>query len=521
MPFNQAADRRSFLRWLSLALLANGGSAAFGQHVSSVAYPFQMGVASGSPTPTGVVLWTRLTGLAPEAARTDVAVQWELWESGVRGRTVAKGLEMARAQLGHSVHVEVQGLRPDRWYEYRFYVAGAESPVGRTRTLPAVGAKVQSLRFAYASCQSWEHGHYSAYRQMQQDAPDLVLFVGDYIYEYRSSANPNMVRHHGLPHAASLQDFRDRYALYRSDPLLQQMHASCPWLLTWDDHEVENNYAGELSAEGRGAELPTRRIAAYQAYYENMPFSRSALRKGVDGLLGKQALRLHTTVDFGRLARFLVLDNRQYRDAPPCGPAPKAKLAAICDSNFDDRSMLGLEQEAWLHEQLHASTARWNVLAQQTIFTPADYHLPPERRGSTDSWSGYPRARERLIDSLVQSKALNPLIIGGDIHQNWVANVHRKPYDASSLVVAAEFCGTSITSPKEQTPEAIARQIRNNPHCVYTDAAYRGYGVVDITPQRASVSLRAVRDVRDVDSDVFELKRFEVEAGISKIKITA
>ena len=468
-----------------------------------------------------MVLWTRLTGWSPDADPGDVPVHWEVWEAGSRSKNLAKGVEIARAQLGHSVHVEMEGLRPDRWYEYRFHVAGAESPVGRTRTLPAPGQLAKSLRFAYASCQSWEDGHYAAYRRMRQDNPDLVLFLGDYIYEYRSSTNPNMVRRHGLPHAASLQGFRDRYALYRSDPLLQQMHASCPWLLTWDDHEVENNYAGDLSTEGRVAELPERRIAAYQAYYENMPLSRKVLRRGVGGLLANEPLRLHTAVDFGELARFFVLDNRQYRDRPPCGFTTRPKLLAVCDAEQQrDRSMLGAAQEAWLDGALKASKARWNVVAQQTIFTPVDYARTLERRGGTDTWAGFPHARQRLIDSLVQSKARNPLIVGGDIHQNWVAHVHQDPYDVSSAVVAAEFCGTSITSPKDQTPEVTARLVSSNPHCVYSNAAYRGYGLVDITPKATTVSLRVVRDVRDANSEVFELKRFEVEAGSPQIKVT-
>lgn len=513
--------RRDFLRWVAFTSLFDAPIVSNAAATRWLHYPFAMGVASGTPTASGVVLWTRLSGMASGVDAGDIPVHWEIWEPGARSTIVAKGVETARSQLGHSVHVEVEGLRANRWYEYRFFVRGAESPLGRTRTLPAADHLTQTLRFAYASCQSWEDGHYAAYRRMVQDHPDLVLFLGDYIYEYRSSSNPDKVRRHGFAHAASLQDFRDRYALYRSDPLLQQMHACCPWLLTWDDHEVENNYAGELSAEGRVAELPARRLAAYQAYYENMPLSRKVLRRGVGGLLANDPLRLHTAVNFGQLARFFVLDNRQYRDTPPCGFSTNPNLLAVCDGQQQrNRSMLGQEQEAWLDGELGGSLARWNVVAQQTLFTPVDYLSSPDRRGGTDTWAGFPHARQRLIDGLVRSKVRNPLILGGDIHQNWVAHVHQDPYDVSSRVVAAEFCGTSITSPKAQTPEATARQVKRNPHCVYSNAAYRGYGLVDITPKSATVSLRAVSDVRDANSEVFELKRFEVEAGSSQIKVT-
>lgn len=513
-------DRREFLRWMACACLLDTPDVLGGDLPRWLHYPFAMGVASGTPTASGVVLWTRLSGMASGVDAGDIPVHWEIWEPGARSTIVAKGVETARSQLGHSVHVEVEGLRANRWYEYRFFVRGAESPLGRTRTLPAADHLTQTLRFAYASCQSWEDGHYAAYRRMVQDHPDLVLFLGDYIYEYRSSLNSDKVRYHGLAHAASVQDFRDRYALYRSDPLLQKMHANCPWVLTWDDHEVENNYAGELSTEGRVADLPARRIAAYQAYYENMPLSRKVLRRGVGGLLAKDPLQLHSVIDFGQLARFIVLDNRQHRDVPSCGLRPSLKLAKVCDPEPKYRSMLGIDQEAWFDRELQSSRSFWNVVAQQTLFTPSDYFLSPEQRSVSDTWAGFPHARQRLIDGLVRSKVRNPLILGGDIHQNWVAHVHQDPYDVSSRVVAAEFCGTSITSPKAQTPEATARQVKRNPHCVYSNAAYRGYGLVDITPKSATVRLRAVSDVRDANSEVFELKRFEVEAGSSQIKVT-
>lgn len=516
------ASKREFLKWSSLALVVPATPRAFANKpVRLQADPFGLGVASGAPSPNSVLLWTRLLGPGVDE-HSAIPVQYEVWAADQPQQVVAKSQAVALRELGYAVHAPVQGLQRGRWYEYRFMVDGATSPVGRTRTLPAACTLPQRLRLAYASCQRYEDGHFAAYRAMVADLPDAVVFVGDYIYEYRSRAADKAVRTHPLRHARTLQDFRDRYALYRSDPLLQQAHAACPWFVTWDDHEVENNYAGLLSTEGRQANLPAMRMAAYQAFYENMPIARDALVNGIQGLLANQPLRLHTHADFGQLARLTLLDNRQYRAAPLCGAQPSDKLQAVCLPDAGQvgyRTVLGAEQEQWLVQTLGGSAAVWNVLAQQTRLTPGNYHAGLSQRFGSDTWDGYPQARQRLVDTLVQSKARNPLVLGGDIHQNWVAHVHQDPYNANSPVVATEFCGTSITSRSNATPQSTARAMRNNPHCVYANAQHRGYGLLDLTPQRAQVTLRAVRDVANPDSEVFDLQRFEVKAGQPEVGV--
>ena len=513
-------SKRQFLKWTSLALAASAAPLAFGiGRVYLQADPFTLGVASGAPSLHGVLLWTRLAGQDLDA-HSAIPVQYEVWEDDQPRQIVATGEVVALRDLGFAVHAHVQGLQPGRWYQYRFRVESAISPVGRTRTLPAMGTLPPRLRLAYASCQRWEDGHFAAYRAMLADQLDAVVFLGDYIYEYRSRAADHAVRTHTLRHARTLQDFRDRYALYRSDTLLQQAHAACPWFVTWDDHEVENNYAGLLSTEGRQDSLPALRMAAYQAFYENMPITREALVNGIQGLLANQTLRLHIHADFGQLARLTLLDNRQYRDAPLCGAKTSDKLRAVCLPDADARtyrSMLGRDQEQWLAQTLGGSTAVWNVLAQQTRLTPGNYQAGLGQRFGIDTWDGYPQARQRLIDALVQSEARNPLVLGGDIHQNWVARLHQDPYDANSPVVAAEFCGTSITSVSRAAAQSTDRAMRNNPHCVYANPQHRGYGLLDLKPRRAEVTLRAVNDVTDPKSVVFDLKRFEVQAGSAQI----
>ncbi|MFO6421173.1 alkaline phosphatase D family protein [Hylemonella sp. W303a] len=481
--------------------------------------PFAAGIASGSPSPDGFVLWTRLFGDELVEAGP-VPVRWEVFEEGGERRMIARGEAWAEPELGHAVHVEVAGLTPDRWYGYRFMVGGTVSASGRARTSPAPGAAVDRLRLALASCQRWESGHYAAYRHMHADSPDLVVFVGDYIYERAgASAGPDEPRHHDLPEARTLASYRARYALYKSDPTLQAMHAACPWLVTWDDHELENNNGGSWSVTDTH-DFAARRAASYQAYYEHMPLRADVMLKGVRGLLaGVGGLHIHRYHDHGRLARLYLLDNRQYRDRPLCGREPTAAEAKVClrEEPASRRSMLGREQEQWLEGALRESRGAgtaWNLIAQQTRFTPVNYAQGLGVAAGTDGWDGYPGARQTLIDALLASEARNPVILGGDIHRNWVEQVHKDPYAIDSPVVAAEYCGTSITSTvRGASQEADAKARRANPHCLLVNSLKRGYGLMDLSPQKLVMSLRVVDDAAQVNSGVDTLATFVTEAG--------
>lgn len=512
--------RRAFLRWVMGASAASTwASNAFASPIEFGPDAFALGVSSGSPTPDGFVIWTRLIGPALRD-HPDIPVKWAIWDPDKPGHLIQQGVAVAKGLLAHSVHVEVAGLEPNRWYAYRFMIGDASSRMGLSRTLPRQGTAVGHWRLAYASCQRWEHGYYAAYRHMLADHPDLVVFLGDYIYEYAGRHNPGFARTHALPRIESLQDYRDRYALYRSDPDLQRMHAACPWIVTWDDHEVENNYAGELSTLGY-PDLPSRRLAAYQAFYEHMPLRRKALTNGLAGLLKGHGLRLYTTLDIGRLARLYLLDNRQYRDAPWCNESIPANLFSACSAMPDsERSMLGRSQERWLHDALAESVEskiEWNLLAQQTRFTPANYPSGHSKGFNPDGWDGYPESRERLIAALVSTHARNPIILGGDIHQNWIAHVHQDPYDVSSPVVAREFIGTSISS-QGAHQRRTDRLAERNPHCIFSDSQRRGYGLVDLTPNRLDVTLRVVSDEKDQQASVNTLARFYVTHDDPTIK---
>jgi alkaline phosphatase D len=507
-----ATTRREFLKAAAAfgALAAAPGCATPGRP-RFARDPFALGTASGYPSPTGVVLWTRLApeplapggGMVPEVA----AVGWEVAEDDRMRRVVRSGSDHASPSWAHSVHVEVDGLAPDRWYWYRFHSGGAESPVGRTRTAPAAGSMPARLRFAVASCQHWEHGYFNAYRHMLADELDLFVHVGDYIYESSWGGDP--VRHHGASEPYTLDDYRIRHALYRTDPDLRAAHAAAPWLLTWDDHEVDNDYANDRSEELDPPELfLQRRAAAYQAYYEHMPLPRRAVAMGPHA-------RLYARIDFGRLARFHMLDDRQYRDSQACprpGRGGSNVVGAECRERTDPRrTLLGREQEAWLGAGLAADAARWNAIAQQTRVAPLDLEVGTGERYWTDGWDGYPAARERLLDALATAPARNPLLFGGDVHSFWVTDLHRRA-DPRAPVVAAEFVGTSITS---QAPgqAQFERALAENPHVHFADGAHRGYLRVEIAAESTTVDLRAMENVTRPDAACRTLASFVVEDG--------
>jgi alkaline phosphatase D len=436
-------DRRLFLADLSrYALLAAGAPTLWRlewrpRHAED---PFTLGVASGDPTPDGAVLWTRLAPrpLEPEGGMDGrrTVVRWELAEDEAFTRIVQRGSATAAPELGYSVHVDLRGLPSGRWYCYRFTSGDAVSPVGRVRTAPAPDAEAP-LRFAVASCQHWEQGLWTAYAHLAREELDLVTHLGDYIYEY--ATEPARVRAHVGLEIRTVEDYRRRYAQYKSDPLLQAAHARCPWIVTWDDHEVDNNYAdliGENVWES-AEQMRQRRAAAYQAWWEHMPVRVPRAQSWAD-------LTIHRSAGWGRTARLWTLDTRQYRGDQPCGDGNKP---VTCDG-WDDpsRSMLGAAQEQWLVSGLAASTARWQVLAQQVIFAPPDEVPPPDQSVSMDQWSGYPHARDRVAAAIATHAPGRTVVLTGDVHSNWVFDVRRGLDQRERPVVATEFVGTSISS---------------------------------------------------------------------------
>jgi alkaline phosphatase D len=472
-------------------------------------YPFALGVASGSPLPTGVVLWTRLA-VEPlnggGVGEQPIAVRWEVAEDELFAHVAQSGTIDALWASAHSVHVEVEGLQPGRWYFYRFIAGDEVSPVARTRTAPAAGELPDRLRFGLASCQHFEHGYFAAHRHLADDDPDLVVFVGDYIYEGPGAAGN--VRAHVGGEARTLLDYRNRHAQYKTDRDLQRLHAAVPWLVTWDDHEVDNDYAG-LQSESLDPAFPARRAAAYQAYFEHMPLRERARPAG-----GSMLLR--SRHDVGALARFHVLDGRQRRTPQAC-PRPGHGGANLIDERCPEltapgRTMLGAAQEAWLARGLGTGPERWHFIAQQTLMARAGLHVEGIRRFSSDGWNGYPAARDRLLGAVEDNGLRSCIVLSGDSHTSYVCDLKRDFDDPQAPVVATELGSTSITTRgrAQSTTDTI---VQENPHIRYGESAHRGYTLVDVTAQRCTARIRVIEDATDRDTAVSTAATFAVEAG--------
>ena len=492
----QGATALSFAPWLL-------------RHARAADLPrFALGIASGRPRADSVVLWTRLTGAGlPERA----TVQWEIARDEAFTDIAARGEEVAEAAWAHSVHAEPAGLAPARWYWYRFRALGQQSMAGRTRTAPAPDADAGALNFVITSCQRWDAGHYVAWRHVAAESPDLVLFLGDYIYEYGTS--PKAVRPLEGGHVRTLAQYRARYATYKSDPALQAAHASAPWLLVWDDHEVGNDYAG-LQGEDLEPDFEAQRRAAYRAYWEHLPFPKSA--RPVDA-----EMRITGRLDWGRLARIHLLDDRQYRDPQVCPRRGKGGSATValqdCPALLDPkRSLLGAAQEQWLADGWDL-TRPWNLLAQQTLMARCSWTDPKPPGASagtywTDGWDGYPAARRRLLDGVAQRAVPGVVVLGGDVHSNYVADLKADFDDASSKVIASEFCGTSITS--LSLPQSRLDAMRPfNPHIRYARSDQRGYMRFTLDAKQLQAQLRVVDDALDPASGIATAARFVVDAA--------
>lgn len=511
-------SRRKFLLGgataLGMAGLALGGGLPLRPRFDG--YPFALGVASGDPSADGFVLWTRI---APEGADAaflppqDFFVDWIVAEDEQLARVVRRGSAQASAEWAHSVHVEVEGLEPDRWYWYQFQCGGEASVIGRTRTLPAAGVVPGRLRLAVASCQHYEHGYFSAYRHMLADDLDLVVHVGDYIYE--GSWGPQLRRHESAQGAETLAGYRNRHACYKSDPDLQRAHAAFPWLVTWDDHDVSNDYAGLVSNYGEPrAQFAARRAAAYRAYYEHMPL-RARHRPEAGGMSLYRAFR------FGDLATISVVDDRQYRAAHACAErgANVGAGADACPQRWSPaQTMLGATQQRWLERNLAGSDAHWNVVAQQTLIAP---FVSRADDGSetvwTDGWDGYAGARAELLGFIARRRIPNVVTLGGDMHAFYAADLHADVGDERSPVVASEFVGTSISAQGDDYAER-ARDLPLNPHIRYFDSRWRGYLRCDVSPGLWRSDLRIVEDVAVADAPARTLASLYVESGRAGIQ---
>ncbi|MGW7430993.1 alkaline phosphatase D family protein [Streptomyces sp. NPDC054861] len=478
--------------------------------------PFTLGVASGDPLPGSVLLWTRLAPRPFESGgglpRARVAVRWELAHDERFTRVVRRGTATAHPEFDHTVHVEVTALAPDRPYFYRFRVGDRISPVGRTRTAPAPGARIAGLTLAAVSCQAYHDGYFTAYRHLAQEDVDVVFHLGDYLYEYAVNATGGARAYtdRRLPavfarETLTLEDYRLRYALYKSDADLRAAHAAHPFVVTWDDHETENNYADETPENDvPPEEFLLRRAAAYRAYWENQPLRAPQRPDGPD-------MRLYRRLRFGRLAQFDILDTRQYRSDQAYGdgwrvPGPESEDPA--------RTMTGATQERWLLDGWRASDARWNVVPQQVVFSERRSNPTPGHTVSMDSWDGYPASRRRVLDGAAAAGVENLMVLTGDVHVGYGLDIKADFRDPASRTVGTEIVATSISSGKDgaDRPANYDDLTGANPHLRFYNGR-RGYVTVALGERSARADFRTVAAVTTPGAPVTTAASFVTEAG--------
>ncbi|WP_040768092.1 alkaline phosphatase D family protein [Novipirellula maiorica] len=504
-------ERRDFLRYMAtvsaIPTLALRAQAEVTEKPHFSDNPFTLGVASGDPAPDGVVIWTRLAvkpleqgGMQNKSVRT----QWEVATDESFANVVRRGDAVATPDLGHSVHVEVDGLKPHHWYFYRFHAGNETSPTGRTRTAPAFDATPDRIRFAFTSCQHYETGYFNGYPHMQREDLDLVIHLGDYIYEY-AGADKRPRKHIG-GEIETLDDYRTRYSQYRLDETLQETHRLFPWLVTWDDHEFDNNYANLVSEQdGVSPEaFLARRAAAYQAYYEFMPLRRSSFPQGPN-------MKLYRGCQYGRLANFHVLDTRQYRTDQPNGDHQKPMTGKVFDQKA---TMLGDQQEKWLMQRLQDSSSTWNVLAQQVMMAPLNRGEGDDHRYSMDQWPGYEVNRRRLLNFFHEKSISNPVVLTGDIHVNWVNDLQLDFQDPKSPVVGTELVGTAMTSGGNggNVISEYERAAAQNDFVRWYNSN-RGYVSCDITPESWTSHFRTTPFVDKPGSPIETKASFVIENG--------
>ena len=456
-------------------------------------YPFSLGVASGDPWQDSVVLWTRL---APDPLdgggmpMSNVDVGWEIASDRAFRTVTQKGNVIARPELGHSVRVEVSGLDPGHEYWYRFHSGSEVSQIGRTKTAPADGAPVEKLRFAVCGCNHFETGYFTAFRRIAAEQFDFVFHTGDYIYENRADGgkNPALVRQHQGDEIYTIVDYRNRYAQYKIDRDLLAAHASAPWVVSWDDHEVDNNYAGDVDQDNTPPEIfALRRAAAYQAYYEAMPLRVSAFPSG-------SHMRLYRRLQFGSLIDLSVLDTRQWRSDQACGDGARTNCA---ERLAPTRTLMGAEQERWLFDNLATVKARWTVIGQQVYSFAYDRaRANPDAQYSMDKWDGYAAARQRLYSRLYETHAPNPIVLSGDVHQHYGADLKMDFTDPQSVTVGTEFTNTAVTTNGDGSDvggfwEATKA---DNPHIKY-HSNRRGYIACTATPSQMRADFKILDKV--------------------------
>ncbi|MFI2717003.1 alkaline phosphatase D family protein [Streptomyces collinus] len=521
------------------AVLAGPLAATLPARAVDQAPAFLHGVASGDPLPDGVLLWTRVTPV-PEAipgsgAGPDTEVSWTVAEDKAFTTVVAKGSTTATAASDHTVKADIRGLKPGTDYWFRFSAGGTDSPAARTRTAPAHDAAVTGLRFGVVSCANWEAGWFSPYRHLAARGDlDAWLHLGDYIYEYGTGeygTRGKVVRPHAPAHEiVTLADYRTRHARYKTDPDLQALHAAAPVVAIWDDHEFANDaWSGGAENHTEGAEgtWSARQAAAKQAYFEWMP-----VRTAIAGTTYRR-------LRFGKLADLSLLDLRSFR----------SQQVKVGNGEVDDpdRTLTGRAQLDWLKTGLTSSDTTWRLVGNSVMISPfaigslsADLlkplakllGLPQEGLAlNTDQWDGYTDDRREILAHLRTNAIRNTVFLTGDIHMAWANDV---PVDAGTYPLspsaATEFVVTSVTSDNlddivkvpEGTVSAVAAPVIRaaNRHVHWVDTDRHGFGVLDITAERAQMDFYVISDRAKRDATAKWSRSYRTRSGTQKVERT-
>lgn len=507
-------DRRSFLQRTALTLSGLGLLGTLPLDVIAdelTEYPFTLGVASGEPLPDGIVLWTRLAprpldgGGMPDRS---FEVNWEIARDPEFQQSVQRGTALATKDFAHSVHVEVDELQPGQHYYYRFRSGDFVSSTGKTKTAPAYGSDVPELKFAIASCQNYASGLYTAYDHMVKEDLDVILFLGDYIYEGGSS-DKALRKHLPSKEITTLEDYRVRYGQYKSDPSLMAAHAAFPWIVVPDDHEVKNNWGGDGPPYDDNAAFLDRRAVAFQAYYEHMPMRKTSIPRGI-------SMNIYRKFQFGNLAEFSMLDTRQFRTDFACSGNSEVDCAARFDPN---RTMLGADQEKWLAGNLADSSAHWNILGQQVGMAQVGRKVDGLITYGMDKWDGYAATRSRLFESVQKNNVKNLIVLTGDSHKNWVNDLHFDAENPNSPIIGTEFMGTSISSAGDGQEESlVGKELMDfNSHIKFYNEQ-RGYVRFTMTPTELLSEFKVVPYVTRPGAEIKTIGRFQVKNGVAGVQ---
>ncbi|TCP53265.1 alkaline phosphatase D [Tamaricihabitans halophyticus] len=481
---------------------------------------FNLGVASGDPLPDGFVLWTRLApnptaedGLGGMPDKT-VPVDWELATDEKFANIVRKNTVDAVPDSAHSVHVELDGLDPGTEYFYRFRAEGNYSDVGRTRTAPAAGT-MGDLTVCFASCAHYGEGLFTAYRRIAEDQPGLILHLGDYQYEYEGKSED--IRDVLGPETVSLANYRQRHAQYKTDLDLQAAHAIAPWLVVFDDHEVENNWADEIPEDGSqtpGEDFLARRTAALQAYYENMPLRSSAKPSGKD-------MKLYRRYSWGGLATFHMLDTRQYRSDQACDDGWNDVSSGSCKEEWEDqsRTLTGTDQREWLLDGFNNSSARWDVLGQQVFFAQRERGKGNGSELHMDGWDGYPSDQDAILAAMGNSKVRNGVVFTGDVHRHYAGELKENYDDPDSPNLGVELVTTSVTSGGNGGDDTNDEIMQANPHLKFYKNR-RGYVRTKFTEGELRADFRVLSSVTSEGAEATTEQTFVVNDGEHKLNPT-